>query len=417
MKIAGFDAVPALGAYWWKDEAAIKHGAGVPDGFSFRGTPETPGFESIMQPSEAVSLLLVLEDGQVAYGDGCAVANAARSGRDPLFRAAHYAEFARAHLTERIVGVSLDSSFRELAAEWDAWTADGKRLHSGLRYGLSQALLDAIARTRRQTMTEVIVDEYGLPFPRHMPRFFGQSGSTDWTGAVEKMILRRIPVLPQAAIHTVTRFHDLLEHVKWFNQRRVELAGPDYVPDLHYDTHGNMAIAFADDEAAMLEYFRQLKDAAGPCPLFVEDPVVRESRAEQLASMKRLRERLREEQIDVGLVADEWCNTLEDITDCVDLGAADMIQIKSPDLGGINNLIEAVLLCNARGVGSYLGGSCAESDRAAQVCAHVGLATQARQMLAKPGLGVDEGVSIMHNEMQRALYLARARQQAGTATA
>ena len=49
--------------------------------------------------------------------------------------------------------------------------------------------------------------------------------------------------------------------------------------------------------------------------------------------------------IDVELVADEWCNTLEDIKLFADHKAGHMIQIKTPDLGGINNTIEAVLYC------------------------------------------------------------------------
>ena len=80
-----------------------------------------------------------------------------------------------------------------------------------------------------------------------------------------------------------------------------------------------------------------------------------------------------------------------------------MIQIKTPDLGGINNSIEAVLYCKQQGVGAYLGGTCNETDCSARICAHIALATQPDQMLAKPGMGVDEGLMIVRNEMTRAL--------------
>jgi methylaspartate ammonia-lyase len=39
------------------------------------------------------------------------------------------------------------------------------------------------------------------------------------------------------------------------------------------------------------------------------------------------------------------------------------------------------------------------------VCVHVALATGADQILAKPGMGVDEGMSIVGNEMARVLAL------------
>ena len=60
--------------------------------------------------------------------------------------------------------------------------------------------------------------------------------------------------------------------------------------------------------------------------------------------------------IKLEIVADEWCNTLADIKLFATQQAGHMIQIKTPDLGGINNSIEAVLYCKAQGVKAYFGG-------------------------------------------------------------
>jgi methylaspartate ammonia-lyase len=105
----------------------------------------------------------------------------------------------------------------------------------------------------------------------------------------------------------------------------------------------------------------------------------------------------------VQLVADEWANTLEDIRAFVEAAAADMIQIKLPDLGGLHNAVEAVLACRSAGVGAFVGGSYAETDLAARASVHVALATQADLLMAKPGLGVDESISLVQNEMARTL--------------
>ena len=51
------------------------------------------------------------------------------------------------------------------------------------------------------------------------------------------------------------------------------------------------------------------------------------------------------------------------------------------------------------------GGTCNETDRSAQVCVHVALATEPAQMLAKPGMGMDEGYMIVYNEQNRILAL------------
>lgn len=84
-----------------------------------------------------------------------------------------------------------------------------------------------------------------------------------------------------------------------------------------------------------------------------------------------------------------------------------MAQIKTPDLGGINNTIEAVLYCKEKGFGAYQGGTCNETDRSAQVCVHCAMAAKPDQILAKPGMGVDEGYMVVYNEMQRILALRK----------
>ena len=46
---------------------AIKAGARA-DGFIFHGTPVLPGYRKIVEPGTTISVMLLLEDGQVADG-------------------------------------------------------------------------------------------------------------------------------------------------------------------------------------------------------------------------------------------------------------------------------------------------------------------------------------------------------------
>ena len=62
-----------------------------------------------------------------------------------------------------------------------------------------------------------------------------------------------------------------------------------------------------------------------------------------------------------------------------------------------------------KGIGAYQGGTCNETDRSAQVCVNVAMATRPDQILAKPGMGVDEGYMIVYNEMQRILACMKAK--------
>jgi methylaspartate ammonia-lyase len=220
------------------------------------------------------------------------------------------------------------------------------------------------------------------------------------------MILRRLPVFPHGLIDNAARFQKALEYVKWTRRRIRELV-PDetYTPILHYDFYGNMGLAFENNMEKVIGYLHQLEETAKPFKLQVEDPFHMSSKAEQMEVMSELRRRIRKEGLAMKLVADEWVPTLEDKIDFIMAEAADIYQIKPPDLGGVDRSIEAVLYCKSKGVGAYLGGSSAETARSAEVSVHIALATRPDQVLAKPGMGVDEGVSIMYNEMQRTLAL------------
>jgi methylaspartate ammonia-lyase len=141
--------------------------------------------------------------------------------------------------------------------------------------------------------------------------------------------------------------------------------------------------------------------------------MIADSKEGQIRAMRAFRDVLRRKGIPTLIVVDEWCNTLQDIADFIERDAVDMVQIKTPGLGGVNNTIEAVLYTKSKGVRAYLGGTCNETDRSSQVTVHIAIATQPDQILAKPGMGVDEGLMVIYNEMQRTLAILRHKMASG----
>jgi methylaspartate ammonia-lyase len=414
MKI--LDVVCAKGrtGFYFDDQRAIKQGA-KHDGFCYVGESVTPGFHSIRQSGEAVSVMIVLEDGQVAYGDCAAVQYSGAGGRDPLFLADDFIPVIEKEIKPLLVGRELNS-FKQLAEEIDSLkdAKTGKLIHTALRYGVTQAILDAVAKAKKQLMCEVIAAEYNTRVSETEIPIFTQSGDDRYDNA-DKMIIKGAQVLPHALINNVEEKLGkngelLLEYVTWLRDRILSLRKSDsYNPVLHIDVYGTFGLAFHNDLEKMVSYFRQLEKAAAPLKLRIEGPMDVEDRDKQVEALAALTGRLHQENINVEVVADEWCNTYEDIKLFADKGAGDMLQIKTPDLGGINNIIESVLYCKKKGVGAYQGGTCNETDRSAQVCVHIAMATQPVQMLAKPGMGVDEGYMLVYNEMQRILALRKAR--------
>ena len=416
MKIVDLICSPGRTGFYFDDQRAIKGGA-KSDGFTYIGETVTEVFHSVRQAGESISVMLVLEDGQVAYGDCAAVQYSGAGGRDPLFLAEDFIPVIEKYIKPELVGKEADS-FKGLSEMVEAITVDGKRLHTAIRYGVTQAILDAVAKSTKRMMCEVVADEYGCTITDEPLDIFTQSGDDRYTNA-DKMIIKGAQVLPHALINNVkTKLGEhgelLKQYVEWLRDRVIALRKDEsYNPIFHIDVYGTIGAAFGNDNyEAMADYLAELEEAAKPFHLRIEGPMDVEDREKQMIALKTITKLLDDRHINVEIVADEWCNTLEDIKYFADNRAGHMVQIKTPDLGGINNIVEAVLYCKAKGIGAYQGGTCNETDRSAQVCVHCAMATRPVQILAKPGMGVDEGYMIVYNEMQRIIAMHKAKQAA-----
>jgi methylaspartate ammonia-lyase len=467
LKIVKVLAVPGVGGYYVEDLAALQSSP-IPIEERYTARPLTPGFRAVREVAEVLSVGLVLEDTdhptappQVAWGDCLGVAYGGQAGRDPVFRAVPHVKIVEREIAPLLIGQAVDA-FRPLAAQVDGQIAAldlptapnaanvpplSRRealspshllrafreamehslvpqlpaeppeppapQHTALRYGVGQALLRAAALAQGVTMAEVVATEWGLPLPTQPIPIHAQSGGERIHNA-DKMIARGVESLPHGLVDDIpaqvgASGDKLAQYVRHLKRRIKALAPRDYRPTIHLDLHGALGIIAQGQPGRILGTLYQLEQMAAPYPLRVECPVMMESRADQIELMARLREYVRARGMTVQLVADEWANTLEDIRAFVAAQAADMIQVKTPDLGGVHNAVDAVLACQAGGVGTLLGGSCAETDLSAQVSVHLALATRPDIILAKPGMGVDEGIMLVHNEIARTLAWIQAR--------
>ena len=412
MKIKKVVCAPGKTGFFFDDQKAIKSGA-KNDGAFYEGKPVTPGFTAVRQAGESISVMFLLENGAIAYGDCAAVQYSGAGGRDPLFLAADFIPVIEKEIAPLYEGKEI-TSFREMAdlVDKSKSASTGKRYHTAIRYGVTQACLDAVAKSQSKLMAEVIADEYGTELCLKMIPIFSQSGDDRYMNA-DKMIMKGADVLPHALFnHVETKVglkgEKIKAYIEWLRDRIIKLRPCEcYSPTIHIDVYGTLGIVFNNDFEAIAKYVGELAEIAKPFHLRVEGPVDMGEKQAQIKALAAIRAAMDRDGIDAEIVADEWCNTLEDIKDFTEKKAGHMAQIKTPDLGGINNAIEAVIYCKKNNMGAYLGGTCNETNRSAEICAHIAMATSPVQYLAKPGMGVDEGYMIVYNEMSRILALTK----------
>ncbi|WP_407114679.1 methylaspartate ammonia-lyase [Bradyrhizobium sp. LMG 9283] len=404
---------PGNGSFFYDDQAAIRAGA-AQDGFRYVGAPLTRGFTTIRMPSRSLSIGLVMSDDTIVWGDMMNVQYSGAGGRDPVFQVDTIEALTRSVVIPRIL--ACDASNFVGACESVLAFHENKRLPLAIEYGVSQALLRAAAHISRITLAEVVCSEYDLPLPQKPVPLYAQSGDAREIN-VDKMILKSVDVLPHGLINSREKFgasgERFRDFVKWVVRRTREIGEPGYHPVLHFDVYGWIGLEIGLDTQKIADFIARVADDVPGYRLHIECPADYGSTEAQLVEYAKIVEILDRRGTEARVVVDEQCNTLADIRLFAEAKAAHLVQIKMPDVGSITDSARAVLVCRENGVGAYLGGSCTETDLSARVAVNIAVATQADMILAKPGMGVDEGISIVGNEQSRLLsVLAYRRSQA-----
>ncbi|MER8996026.1 methylaspartate ammonia-lyase [Mesorhizobium sp. M0678] len=409
MQIKDILLAPGNGAFFYDDQDAIRSGA-IQDGFIYVGAPKTPGFTVVRVPASSLSVGLVLADDKVVWGDMMSVQYSGAGGRDPLFDIKEISDLTSQVVVPRLLDVDASLYLDACAKVFEPFQHE--RLPLALEYGVSQALLRAAAHLRRMTMAEIICSEFDLPLPTHSVPIYCQSGDAREIN-VDKMILKAVDVLPHGLINSRQKFgtdgQTFMEFVRWVSMRTRELGHPGYQPVLHFDVYGWIGQEIGLAPQSIADFICKVAESVPGFTLNIEFPADFGSTQAQIENYAEIVSILDARGSNARIVVDERCNTLGDIRLFAEAKAAHLVQIKTPDVGSIADTARAVLICKANKVGAYVGGSCTETDLSAQASVHVSVATQADMMLAKPGMGVDEGFSIVGNEQNRLLAILNRR--------
>ena len=89
----------------------------------------------------------------------------------------------------RLVGKEANN-FKELCNLVENIKVECKKLHTAIRYGVTQAILDAVSKSNHSLMCQVIAKEYNTKVLKDMVPIFTQSGDSRYEN-VDKMIIKK----------------------------------------------------------------------------------------------------------------------------------------------------------------------------------------------------------------------------------
>ena len=212
--------------------------------------------------------------------------------------------------------------------------------HTAIRYAVSSALLEAGSGASNKTKAKFLREKFHLPETTNKVKYMIQGGS-DWYNSVDKAIYHRVDALPHALLHSVEddfgyMGEKLIDYAKWIKRRISEhKVEKNYNPIFHFDCYGTIGRAFNNDIKKIADYILKLENTVHPFMLQLESPIEMGNKESQIEILGELKRNLKGKNSETLIVADEWCNNLDDISDFIESNCVDMIQVKMPDLGSI----------------------------------------------------------------------------------
>ena len=391
-----------FGSYYYEDVATLQK-IHSPETERWFMPSESEGFKAVRETAEVLSIGLTSPRG-TAWGDCVGVSYAGKSGRRRIFR--H--KDAKKQLEETIAPWLRRLELRSLKGFDEAWKSFQKDhdhpCHPALSYGLTQAVLSLLSVDG--ALFRVIAREWQLPDRNLLPLpLQGSAGNNRFDNA-DKMIVRQLAALPHSQVDSIKTQvgHEgevLLAYATWLRDRIRRFDIPGYRPIIHLDVHGALGKVFHQRLDLVADFLVKIEAILEGLPLRIESPILADSVDGQICLYKGLKNELAKRKSAVWVVADEWANTLRDIQHFAASGCVDMIHIKTPDVGSLVDIVDAVLYCREKNMAILLGGSCIETALSTRATMHIAMVTRPDIVLIKPGMGIDEGYMLCQGEMAR----------------
>jgi methylaspartate ammonia-lyase len=258
-------------------------------------------------------------------------------------------------------------------------------LGAALRYGISQALLGAVAQSQGMTIAEIVAREYDLDETATELSLHVSAQEVDLNWAVTHGV-RSLGYTTIELSHKEALGDNAEQLQRWTRQMRERIVAvhTSQPPALYLDVRGGLGAIYDQNPGKILGSLYGLEQAAKPCLVRVVDPVLLAERSAQIEKMRELKDYLRLRKLDLQLVARACAESLDDVLAFLQADAAHMIQLDLYRMGSLHQGIEAIRACRQQGTGVLLAGHPLDIDQGLRVISQVALAMGA-ELLSVPG--------------------------------
>ncbi|GJM41848.1 MAG: hypothetical protein DHS20C20_21300 [Ardenticatenaceae bacterium] len=220
-------------------------------------------------------------------------------------------------------------------------------LHPAMQYGLTAALLPAVAAANRVSVTKLVAQEYGVELeetavPLQMPLNDQnvQAAQTILTAHVASVGYTTGKENHKAILGE--NGERLQQHVRQIAAWLPSL-DPSFQPTIHLDLRGGLGELFENNGGKVLGAIYGLEQATKPYTLLIQNPIWHHDLVAQIIYSKDLTSYLRIRRMNTKLVADAWVDSLETAEQFSDPKICHMIHLELPRLGNLDVGITAVL--------------------------------------------------------------------------
>lgn len=255
-----------------------------------------------------------------------------------------------------------------------------RALLPAVRFGMSHAILAALADISGVMATELIADEYDLGSHAFQPIIQVELN--------EQLVQGTVPAHINAFGYTTSGDDPIRElgEAAELLQRRVRkikelLAATRSPPQtiINLNLRGGLGQLYDNNVGQLLGALYGLEQAARPYLIRVQDPFQADDLGAKIKLMAQLKWYLGTRRMKTQLIGGSGLHRMADLVDFLSEDAAHLIKLNPPQFGSIVQTVEAILACQEKGIGVLLDNREDDAGLSAAIC-HIAVATGALQM-------------------------------------